>query len=138
MGQKLSWPRFWCPRLLHLWLLLPFFLFLFTKLFIYYFIITFYFCSYFFPSRKIHESLLRQFVIFKPISYCFKETMGFDVKASFASHPVSHLIGWYNKPGDITEEFWKKVYSIPQDFSWIENYKLKKIWAYCHICAYFS
>ena len=26
-----------------------------------------------------------QFVIFKPLSYCFKETIGFDVKASFAS-----------------------------------------------------
>ena len=27
-----------------------------------------------------------QFVIFKPLTYCFKET-GFDVKASFASRP---------------------------------------------------
>ena len=26
-----------------------------------------------------------QFVIFKPLSYCFEETIGFDVKASFAS-----------------------------------------------------
>ena len=33
-----------------------------------------------------------QFVIFKPLSYCFKETIGFDVKASFASRPVSRLI----------------------------------------------
>ena len=28
-----------------------------------------------------------QFVIFKPLSYCFKEIIGFDVKASFASRP---------------------------------------------------
>ena len=32
------------------------------------------------------------FVIFKPLSYCFQETIGFDVKASFASRPVSRLI----------------------------------------------
>ena len=37
-----------------------------------------------------------QFVIFKPLSYCFEETIGFDVKASFASRPVSPLISWYN------------------------------------------
>ena len=28
-----------------------------------------------------------KFVIFKPLSYCSKETIGFDVKASFASRP---------------------------------------------------
>ena len=28
-----------------------------------------------------------QFVIFKPLSYCFKETIEFDVKTSFASRP---------------------------------------------------
>ena len=33
-----------------------------------------------------------QFVIFKPLSYCFKETIVFDVKASSASRPVSRLI----------------------------------------------
>ena len=38
---------------------------------------------------------------FKPISYCFKETIVFDVKASFAMLPVSRLI----KPGGITKEF---------------------------------
>ena len=48
---------------------------------------------------------LIQFVIFKPLSYCFEETIGFDVKASFASRPVSRLISCYNKPGDITKEF---------------------------------
>ena len=37
-----------------------------------------------------------QFLIFKPLSYCFEETKGFDVKASFASRPVSRLISWYN------------------------------------------
>ena len=31
-------------------------------------------------------------LILKPLSYCFKETIGFDVKASFASRPVSPLI----------------------------------------------
>ena len=33
-----------------------------------------------------------QFVILKPLSYCFEETIGFDVKASFASRPESRLI----------------------------------------------
>ena len=32
------------------------------------------------------------FVIFKPLSYCFEETIGYDVKASFASRPLSRLI----------------------------------------------
>ena len=50
-----------------------------------------------------------QFVTIKPLSYCFEETIGFDVKASFASHPLSRLIKWYNKPGDITKKFWEKA-----------------------------
>ena len=33
-----------------------------------------------------------QFVIFNPLSYCFEGTIGFDVKASFASRPESRLI----------------------------------------------
>ena len=33
-----------------------------------------------------------QFVILKPISYCFKETMGFDLKPLFASPSESRLI----------------------------------------------
>ena len=33
-----------------------------------------------------------QFVIFKPLSYCFEETTGFDVKASSLSRPLSCLI----------------------------------------------
>ena len=35
-----------------------------------------------FSGRKIF-----QFVIFKPLTNCFKETIGFDVKASFVSRP---------------------------------------------------
>ena len=39
------------------------------------------------------EALLEpHFVIFKPLSYCFEETIGFDVKASFASRPLWRLI----------------------------------------------
>ena len=41
-----------------------------------------------------------QFVIFKPLSYRFEETIGLDVKVSFARRPVSRLI----KPGDIPQE----------------------------------
>ena len=36
-------------------------------------------------SDSLEQSF--QFVIFKPLNYCFKETIGFDVKASFASRP---------------------------------------------------
>ena len=38
-----------------------------------------------------------QFVTFKPFSYCFEETIGFDVRVSFVSRSVSRLISWYNK-----------------------------------------
>ena len=48
-------------------------------------------------------------VIFKPLSHSFEETIGIDVKASFASRPVSRLIRWYNNPGDITKLFWEKA-----------------------------
>ena len=57
-------------------------------------------------TKYAHCKPLYQFVIFKPLSYCFEETIGFDVNVSFASRPVSRLIKWYNKPGDITKEFW--------------------------------
>ena len=50
-------------------------------------------------------TLPSQFVIFKPLSYCFKETIGFDVKVLFASCPELRPIRWYNEPGDITKEF---------------------------------
>ena len=33
-----------------------------------------------------------QFVIFKPLSCCFEEIIGFDVKTSFASRLESRLI----------------------------------------------
>ena len=42
--------------------------------------------------KYIHEHHAAQFVIFKPLRYCFFETIGFDVKASFASRPESRLI----------------------------------------------
>ena len=35
----------------------------------------------------LEPSPTSQFVIFKPLTYYFKETIGFDVKASFASRP---------------------------------------------------
>ena len=45
------------------------------------------------PVRAHNSSFyLYQFVIFKPLSYCFEETIGFDVKASFASRPELRLI----------------------------------------------
>ena len=39
-----------------------------------------------------YSSPLSQFVIFKPLSCCFEETIGFDVMASFASRPLSPII----------------------------------------------
>ena len=42
------------------------------------------------------ELALLQFVIFKPLSYCFGETIGFDVKASLPSRQVSRLISWHS------------------------------------------
>ena len=47
-------------------------------------------------GNKVRVRVRIQFVIFKPLSYCFEETIGFDVKASFASRPLSRLISWYN------------------------------------------
>ena len=73
--------------------------------------------------REIFKSTL-QFVIFKWLSHCFEETIGFDVKASFASRPLSHLIRWYNKTRWSNKRILIKGYSVPWDFSWIENYKL--------------
>ena len=42
-----------------------------------------------------------QFVVFKLLSYCFKETIGFDVMVLFARPPVLYLI----EPGDVAKEF---------------------------------
>ena len=39
----------------------------------------------------------------------FSKTIGFDVKVSFASRPVSRLMRWYNKPDDRTKEFGEKA-----------------------------
>ena len=44
---------------------------------------------------------ITQFAIFKLLSYCFEEIIGFKVKVSFARRPVSRLM----KPGDVTHEF---------------------------------
>ena len=52
-----------------------------------------------------------KFVIFKPLIYCF------DVKAPFASRLlISCLIRWYNKPGDITNYFEKRLFSSTGPF----------------------
>ena len=47
--------------------------------------------NYLFPIQRVLCTFY-QFVIFKPLSYCFEERIGFDVKASFASRPESRLI----------------------------------------------
>ena len=58
-------------------------------------------------NRSLRKPLIlkNQFVIFKLLSYCFEEIIGFGIEASFESCPVLHLIRLYNKPGDITKEF---------------------------------
>ena len=61
--------------------------------------------------------LIKQFVIFKLLSYCFQETIGFDVKASNQSIKQTR---WYNKRN------LRKNHSSPRDFSWTENYKLER------------
>ena len=43
--------------------------------------------SVFKGRQKFNKKIRNQFVIFKPSSYCFKETKGSDVKALFASRP---------------------------------------------------
>ena len=48
-----------------------------------------------------------QFIIFAPLSYCFEDTIGFDVKASLAGPPVSPLI----KTSDIIKIFKKRLFS---------------------------
>ena len=46
------------------------------------------------------EKLLIQLATFKPLSYCCEETIGFEVKVSFARRQELRLI----KQGDITKE----------------------------------
>ena len=73
----------------------------FTKFFIYQNIMFWLnYLEWCFLLKKCHFQL-KQFVIFKPFSYCFKETIKFDVKVSFACRPLSRLIRWINKAGDI-------------------------------------
>ena len=46
--------------------------------------------------KKIHTEVIivKRNIKFNDqrLSNCFEETIGFDIKASFASHPLSHLI----------------------------------------------
>ena len=56
--------------------------------------------------------MLIQFVIFNPLGYYFEGTIGFDVKALFASRPLSRLFKWYNYPGDITKEFYETFHGL--------------------------
>ena len=44
------------------------------------------------PQSSNLSDALNQFAIFKPLGHCFEETIGFDIKTSFASRPVSPLI----------------------------------------------
>ena len=57
-----------------------------------------------------------QLVMFK-LSYYLEETIGFDIKALFASCPEMGLIRSQKEPGDVTKEFLIKGYSVPWDFS---------------------
>ena len=57
-------------------------------------------------TSSFKGALSHKFVIFKPLSYCLEETIGFDVKALFVNRPMSRLIRWYNTTGDIIKEFW--------------------------------
>ena len=74
-----------------------------------------------------------QFVVFKPLIYCYEETIGFDVKASFASRPLLRLMKWYNKPSDITKEVYKMEISKYQKRSnKISNKRFDwQIWPNC-------
>ena len=60
----------------------------------------------------LNMPFVRQFLLFKPLSYCFKETIEFDVKASSAMRPESRLI----KLGDIAKEFSEKAIQVRGTF----------------------
>ena len=62
-------------------------------------------------KRFISYNLAIQFVILKPLSYYFEETIEFDLMASFASCLVSRLIKWYSKPSNITKNFDKRLFT---------------------------
>ena len=51
-------------------------------------------------AALIHQPAF-QFVVFKPLSYCFEKIIGFNKYASFARPSVLPLI----KPDHITKEF---------------------------------
>ena len=51
--------------------------------------------------RRYDGGRARQYVVFKPLTYCGEETIGSDVKILFARPPVSRLI----KPAGVTKEF---------------------------------
>ena len=61
--------------------------------------------------KPFRSERVNQFAIFKQLSCCFEETIGFDVKASFASRPVLHLISWYNNQVIQQNNFDKKLFS---------------------------
>ena len=61
--------------------------------------------------KPFRSERVNQFAIFKQLSCCFEETIGFDVKASFASRPVLHLISWYNNQVIQQNNFVKKLFS---------------------------
>ena len=76
-------------------------------------------------DRILNMPFIRQFLLFKLRSYCFEETIGFDVKVLFASRLVSRQT-----------RFLRKGYSVPRDFSWIENHKLKMNMWKLHLLKY--
>ena len=66
-----------------------------------------------FPLTFIDLGNLLELTLHFPVIYF---TIGFHVKASLASRPVSRLIRWYKKPGDITKEFWEKAIQFHEIF----------------------
>ena len=68
-----------------------------------------------FPLTFIDLGNLLELTLHIPVIYFI---IGFDVKSSFASRPVSRLIRWYKKPGDITKEFWEKAIQF-RKLSWL-------------------
>ena len=54
-----------------------------------------------------------EFVNFKPLSHCFEEIVGLDVKALFTRRLVASLI----KPGHITNKFLEKAIQFHRTFN---------------------
>ena len=82
-----------------------------------------------------HGIISMQFVIFKPLSYCFEETIGFDVKASFTSRPVSRLISWYNNQVIQQKNFDKRLFSPTGLFTdWKSQTAWYISWVFFHNC----